>query len=59
MQVLGGVRGGLPHEGMGGQGAVVAAEAFKAIAHQVEMLGLVIAGLHPVVVKAERHRGGR
>ena len=55
-QVIRGVFGGAPHAGMGGQGAVVAAKRFKAVAHQVEMLGLFIGGLHPVVIETGRHR---
>ena len=49
------VLGGAPHAGMGGQGAVVAAQRLEAVADEVEVLGLLVGGLHPVVIEPERH----
>ena len=55
-QVSGGISRRPPHAGMGGQGAVMAACGFKAIAHQVEMLGFLISRFDPVVVISQRKR---
>ena len=55
-QVMRRILGGAPHEGMGGQRPVMASHRLKTVSQKVEMLGFLVARLHPVVVEAERHR---
>src|SRR6056297_3533200 len=55
-EILCRVLGGAPHAGMGGQGAVETALFFKTVAHQVEVLGLLVGRPHPVIVEPYRHR---
>ena len=48
--------GGAPHAGVGWHGTVMAAQCFKTVADQVEMLGFFVRGFDPVVIKSRRHR---